>query len=350
MRELLDGAFRGALSRRWQRLLIGLLVVVLSATIVALFTHHVPLVLAGIAILVLSLLAAFWPLKRKRKDYVQGMFLIALLWYVSFVLSDLATALLQSLANHVNYSGQAFGLLLGSLLAFIGVVFAILIAVFNSITGQKTTLRYNGAQNLTKATAQLECFNIRLEKMRLSLELGAEAPGAAPYGEDKTKRRKLLDALTQDIDKLTSRLNGITMNWRGWETDTNLEQELVAHSKAAKAVLEPIEDKTHEMLTEYRQIMRGVLIGLRALDEATLSDTLAIRLSIIMGSLVVLIGAGLFLRLVADLDVGAAVSDAGTFRWAALFCMSTVLHMLALVFAVSHWFDKVRQRDETWAS
>jgi hypothetical protein len=288
--------------------------------------------------------------RRLRKRNAALAALIALtLWTSSAVLAWITLLILWTIGKYVIYSVSALGQLSVSVLTVTGVVAAILFAVFTAINGQSRENRYSGFQTLRRAMEDLENLNTRLKRQALELEHGIAAVNLPPYSIAGQR----LDAVrywVADLGRLLHRLDSITMNWRGWETDLTLENELLSYISFAKSISKSLRDDTNVTLTVFEQSMRSILIGLRRLDEAAISDLLLMRLSAILGSLITLTGFGLGFCLAANLDIGFT-SNSNVILFDAVFIsVNALLHLFALVIFVSRWWDQVRKRDDSWAS
>lgn len=283
----------------------------------------------------------------------------ATIWVLSVLLAFLSLFILLSIGKSIDYSPSAFGLFSGSILAFIGVILAILIGVFTSINGHNRDNRNTGFQKLRQATSNLENLNIQLKNQGLAyvdelnskaanliLPVGVRTPGVINPDENII----LLNAWIQDIDCLTYRLNSITMNWSGWDSNPGLESDLHDHVIFSQVISANLENEVQAILTEFQQNMRDILFGLRRLDEAAVGDTLLLRIGVILGSLTVLIAFGIGFRLASDLDIGLFYTSSVIFFDAAFLGINILLHLAALMFFIFRWWDNVRKRDKIWMS
>jgi hypothetical protein len=295
------------------------------------------------------------------KNRTNSLVTAALIWFFSILFAFIALWMVVALpkSDIFNYPSSSFGLFTGSILAFIGVVLAVLFGVFTTINSHSRSVRNTGFQRLRQATSNLENLNIRLKTQILTEihELDNKAPFLLLPNQQElvqeitpTETLILTNAWIQDIDSLTKRLNLITMNWLGWDSNPGFETELNDHVHFSKVISENIENEIQPILTEYEQNMRDVLFGLRLLDEAAVGDILVLRLGTILGSLSTLIAAGMAFRLAADLDIGLTYLPQFSFVLAAFLAICIFLHLLLLVYFVSRWWDNIRKRDSFWES
>lgn len=286
----------------------------------------------------------------RTRTAVDALKISLIIWLSSLLLALLVVYVLVLQGKHIIYPASAFGQFSGDVLAFIGVILAVLLAVFTWMTSQNSQSRDTGFQTLRQATANLENLNIQLKQKCLAFANELSVQGRAIEGNESCTKLVMLNAWIQDIDCLTKRLNLITMNWMGWQSDPALQDELVDHVYCAQALSENVEDEVQATLTRYKQYMRNVLFGLYRLDGAIVGDILLHRLATIFGSLAVLIAFGFGFRIAANLDIGFSYTFNVIFFDAAFLGICAFIHLSTLVFFVFRWWDETRKREIEWKS
>lgn len=271
----------------------------------------------------------------RTRNAVQAALIASCLWLSSGIFARITLSIIGAIAEYISYSASALGQVSVSVLTVTGVLVALLFVVFTATNGQSRENHYSGFQIFRRATEDLENLNVRLKK-RAFKNIG--------------QRFDAIRYWIADLDQLLHRLNSITMNWKGWDSDITLENELVSYSSFAQLISKNIGDDADEALTVFKQSMRSILIGLRRLDEAAIADLLLLRLGAIMGSLITLIGFGLIFHLGANLDIGFHYSSDVILFEAIFVSINVFLHLCALIFFIFKWWDQVRKRDTRWAS
>jgi len=284
----------------------------------------------------------------RRHNNMRALLIALCLWGSSGILAGIIWLIILAIGKYISYPASALGQVSVSVLAVVGILVALLFAVFAAINGQSRENRYSGFQLFRRTTEDLENLNVRLKKQALKL-VQRMAMGYSPYMNIGQQLNAIQDWVS-DLNLLLGRLNSITMNWRGWNSDADLEGELLSHVHFAQSISQYLSDDADEVLMIFEQSMRSILIGLRRLDEAAITDILLLRLGAIMGSLITLVGFGLILHLGANLDIGFSYSSEVILFEAIFISMNVLLHLCALVFFITRWWDRVRERDARWAS
>lgn len=281
----------------------------------------------------------------KIRNYVQAALIALCLWIPSYILTQIILSKIQAIGEYISFPASALGQVSIPVLAIAGVLVSLLFVVFTAINGQGRENRYSGFQIFRRATEDLENLNVRLKKQALKLTQGV---AMGDYNVKVGQQLAAIQVWVADLDCLLQRLNSITMNWRGWNSDIALEEELLLYITSAYLISKNIGDDANEALMVFEQSMHSILVGLRRLDEAVIADLLLLRLGTIVGSLITLIGFGLVCLLASNLDIGLSYSSDTILFYAIFISINVFLHLVAVSVFIFRWWDQIRERDIKW--
>jgi hypothetical protein len=316
------------------------------------FTPYIVLLTIAIVIVILVyiIFSNKWTLRTTRGRVVYGLALASFIWLTSLDLALYLLGLLINNSQYISYSASSLEQFTGAILAFIGVVLGLMIAVFTSINTQSRDHRISGFHIFRESVENLENISLKLRKEYYYPREEITAFGSADRGLDFIQKSMWTKTWIDHLGLLTSHLNQITMNWIGWKHDTSLEKDLLYNVWISKFCSKMTEQNVHENLDFYKQNIRRLLFGLHSLDEAKLGDTLLLRLSSVLGSLTTLIGTGLVFHLLSGLDTGLTFSSTVLLFDALFLSINLFLHLWFIILAISAWWDQVRKRDDAWIS
>lgn len=231
----------------------------------------------------------------------------------------------------------------GSLIVFLGITAAILIAAFTTVLAQVRTKQDSGFPVFLESLGQLKIIAALMEAVLPRVANSATQPAIAQWAELR--------------DQVISSLDDITPVWGGYEEDTQLENELHQYVVASTGPLLLIailvgQQTFANLQIRQQQSVRGILISLRALDEAAVDRRLAASLVKVFASVSVLLICCLLVRIFAGVGYGQGGIDS---TWVNLFIYMllsglAVAHLSALLHVVLHWWRRLRLSEKHWES
>ena len=264
------------------------------------------------------------------------------LWLPPIVFSFVAIAAL-SYWDGTGFSFPANKLVSVSadLLGFMGIVTAILIGVLTSIYVQSRSTNTSGYSQFIEALDEVRFIPIQMRE---------RSSRAQPSDQD------LLRDWANRTTALEERLNEVTMDWQGWETDRTLESDVLNYVDENQTILTQMgtfiaSDVVWSRIWINIDVqVRRILIGLRAMDEGIVGQQLVNRLFNVFISLVVLLSAGVGIRIVADVGYGSESPDLGNLYFAILIGMITVFHLAEIGLAANSWRRALQRKRDAWIS
>ncbi len=126
---------------------------------------------------------------------------------------------------------------------------------------------------------------------------------------------------------------------------------MLEYVESAKRWTRDIIGRWEEISIRHDDNIKGMLIGLRLMDEGTVADHLVERLRRIFFSLVALLVLSLVIRAISQPSISVPVSGVEILSLILYIFLPSVAitHLLALAWAVWVWGDDVKKRDDAWA-
>ena len=222
------------------------------------------------------------------------------------------------------------------LIVFLGVTTAILIAAFMTAHVQERAKQGAGFETILES---LGLFKVAVSDIRRVLEPIANQETQATWVQWAMSS----DGLIEDLDRLTPL-------WRGYDDDVKLEGQLFRYVNEWTIPISLV--APDELRLRHEQALRSLVMGLRALDEATVERRFAGNLIKIFASLSALLICCLLVRMAAGVGYGQVgiVSN-----WINLFIYVflpgvAIGNFVALLYAVLQWWWRLQRRDTKWAS
>ena len=214
-----------------------------------------------------------------------------------------------------------------AILAFIGVMFAVLIGVIVDVNIQSRNSKSEGFGRYRQGVISLENLVDYIFRR---------------YPDDK----QWLSWVRQ-TDDLNKTLNEITRGWLGWDDDKFFQNWLVEHVKQEKEITSALGFEGEHVDRIYSQAMKEILIGLHVMDEGIVGQRLVRRSFYQLGSL-----AGLIL--LALISLVSSIFNSDTF-WGAVFQLYaisfvTIAHLSVILGLIVRWANDQEKRDAAWAS
>ena len=168
----------------------------------------------------------------------------------------------------------------GSLIGFLGVTAAILIAAFTTILTQVRTKQDSGFPVFLESLGSLKIIAASMEAVLSRVANSSIQPAIAQWAELR--------------EQVISSLDDITPVWGGYDEDTQLEDKLNQYVRASTGPLSLIailagQQTFTELQIRHEQSVRGILISLRALDEAAVDRRLVAKFVKVFASVSVLL-------------------------------------------------------------
>ena len=233
-----------------------------------------------------------------------------------------------------------------TLIVFLGVTTAILIAALMTAHVQARTKQDSGFDAFLKFLGSFKVVVLEIDEILKSIaHQGFEAS---------------LGQWASTTDRLITALNEVTPLWRGYDHDAKLECLLSLYVNSSTApvflVIQPntaiTQKRSNDLQIEHEQSLRGLLVGLSILDEATVERRFAGSLVKIFASLSLLLLCCLLVRMAAGVGYG----QVGTVsNWVNLFIYVflpgiAIVNFVVLLYVVLTWWSRLQRRDEMWAS
>ena len=231
----------------------------------------------------------------------------------------------------------------GTLIVFLGVTTAILIAVFTTAHVQARTKQSSGYAAFLASVGSFKTVVLEMETILGQITSHLTWKAVVQWKDAK--------------GKLVSTLDEITPLWQGYDSGIKVEQHSVQYVWASEVPLTLIAEQrnqqwSNELRIRHEQSMRNLTIGLRVLDEAAVDRRFAESLVKILASLSVLLICCILVRMVSGVGYGqvGAVSN-----WVNLFIYLylpslAIGNFLALLYVVLGWWRRLRRSDEWWNS
>lgn len=231
----------------------------------------------------------------------------------------------------------------GPLIGFLGVTAAILIAAFTAALTQVRTKQDSGFRVFLESLGSFKIIGMLMETVLSRVANPATQPAIAQWTELR--------------EQVISALDDITPVWRGYDEDMQLESRLHQYVGASTGPLILIgilvgQQTSHELQTRQEQDVRGILISLRALDEAAVDRRLVASLVKVFASVLVLLICCLLVRMLAGVEFDKGGIDS---TWVNLFIYLllpglAVVHLAALLNVVLRWWRRIRLSEKNWES
>ena len=231
----------------------------------------------------------------------------------------------------------------GTLIMFLGVTTAILIAAFTTAHVQARTKQSSGYGEFLESVGSFKAVVFELETA-----LGVVV-------SRRTRKGMVKWAIAKK--KFIAALDNITPLWQGYEGGSQVEQHSEDYVKASLLPLFLMDKKRNQRWSEELRMrhelsLRKITVGLRLLDEAAVDRRFAESLVRILASLSLLLICCILVRMISGVGYGQE-GDVAT--WMNLFVylylpILAIGNFLALLVVVFAWWLRLRRSDEPWGS
>ena len=282
---------------------------------------------------------------RNRVPWVEITAWLTLLWGAPLLFS-VATCFIWCVAvdtNLLKFPASTLAALTGVMVAFLGVVVAVLVAAITTLYSLSSQNRNSGFITYLRALNQFRQIPDRIYRIRDQVSTRIQEP---------LDRWHLI---TQDFVEM---MNEITPDWRGYDSSPNLESRLQQYVDLSTVQLTSIaahlkDNKDDElMVSQIRTFgessLRSMIIGLRNIDLGIVAGRLVRTLLGLSLSLTILLISVLVVRVLAGLADSELIQMA---TWLTLFLYvfvpaSATTHIVGFAIAIySWWVGTQRLRD-----
>ena len=231
------------------------------------------------------------------------------------------------------------------MLSFLGVIAAILIAVFTTTYVLSSQNRREGFLSFLQALNRIRRVPLEIENSRDVIDPGTS--GSSDYWSDLTR-------------EFIERMNEVKPVWGGFDTDPELEDVMFLYVNCSKQVRDDMisnlgnsENNKSEVRRLYNRIdesVRGMLDGLLSMEFGIVGRQFAVTLMKLSFSLAILLIATLVVRALVEPFTGVG---SGWWTWLSLSAylflpINGVIHVLGLICATHEWWQGVRRREKPW--
>ena len=245
-------------------------------------------------------------------------------WYTTTIVEGFAREKVVSIAS--------------TLLVFLGIVTAILIAVF-------TTAHSQGRRN---QIAGFDMFLRSLGEFKHSMSRVADLQKKATLESGLV----VLERWVSLGNILEYKWNRITPSWGGYELNPEMEHDMNSYMQLSTKFALRVTDLPLGTRIAHELSLRGILHGLLTIDESTVERDLAVRLFKIFWSVSILLILCIAVRTIGELEYGGTHA---TWSWINFFIYISlpgvaIANLGALVYAIVEWRSSISKRDKAWAS
>ena len=257
-------------------------------------------------------------------------------WILPLFLSVMFAWTLSALGPHIyaEHVSSISGLMIG----FLGVVIAVLVAVFttayvqgrgNQITGFDTFLEALGKFKLLISEIDRRMTDAKSERVRKE------------YEEWRT--------LAEHFAIL---LDDINPAWDGYDHDRMLENKMTRYVNLSGRIMPHVVELWDDVRVKHELVIKSMVVGFRIMDEGAVERRLVERLFNVFLSLVTLLALSILVRVIAGLENGGIDGIWAIVNLSAYLTLPVIaiFNFIALVYSVCLWREDIQKRDDTWKS
>ena len=261
---------------------------------------------------------------------------ITVIWIVPALIA-LVLALIVCMAIGINgfYFPAKYLLAMSKdLITFLGIITAILIAVFASVYVQSRGNQVTGFDIFFRSLSAFKNLIPEIDEM------------------DAQSNQRTFEDWGQQAISFAKKLNRITPGWQGYDAHPKFEDELLEYAESSKRWTRGAIGQWEDFSIRHDDHIKGILIGLRLMDEGTIEVRLVSRLRRVFFSLVTLLVLSLIIRALAEPSIIISINRLETLNLILYVFLPSVAiaHLLALAHAIWVWRRDMNKRDREWAS
>ena len=259
---------------------------------------------------------------------------------ISFIICALS---LHFMGAEADFPRDKVSSIAGTLIVFLGVTTAILIAAFTTAHVQARTKQSSGYGEFLESVGSFKAVVFELET---SLGLAVSQLTA-----------KRMVQWSDAKEKLVATLDEITPLWQGYDSDPQVEQHSQDYVKASWLPLLVMADQRNQRWSEELRMrqelsLRKITIGLRVLDEAAVDRRFAESLVKILASLSALLICCILVLAISGVGYGQEGEVANwvnllVYLYLPILAIGNFFALLVVVFA---WWLRLRRSDDAWGS
>lgn len=264
-------------------------------------------------------------------------------WTIAGVVALIAVIGARIVAPDLEFGSSSLANSIRELLEFLGVLEAILIAVFTMVHVRSREALASGFWKFRETVEGLE--NLGNAMVQFSDRgLLPDWPLGMPY----------LARWASKTKGLVVRLNEITPSWKGWSSERHLERYLCLVALLPSSVARNTGDLLRKdynwvrIRTEFDHRIRALTIALLVMNEGVTGKQLESELLEANSQLLAIIVMILVFGILAEGGHRGGTPAVANLFWAIFFVAASVINLWRILWAIDKWWKYLRMMDQAW--